>query len=119
LAPERYGQDSVQIDSTVQKLEKKSRVSNAPPATRQATQIALDRSKGDYGQMDCECGRNQESDARSQQSEVRDQPMRSGASRNCVPKLKLGYEEIGNQNPDDAGQTALDSPKGQFARMEL
>jgi hypothetical protein len=46
-------------------------------------------------------------------------PMRSGASRKCVPKQKLGHEEIGSQNPDHAGQTALDSPKGQFARMEL
>jgi hypothetical protein len=45
--------------------------------------------------------------------------MRSRASQNCVPKQKLGHEEIGSQNPDHAGQTALDSPKGRYAQIEL
>jgi hypothetical protein len=34
-------------------------------------------------------------------------------------QAELGHEEIGSQNPDDIDQTALDSPKGQFARTEL
>jgi hypothetical protein len=34
-------------------------------------------------------------------------------------QAELGHEEIGCQNPDDADQTALVSPKGYFAQIEL
>jgi hypothetical protein len=33
-------------------------------------------------------------------------------------QAELGHEEIRNQNPDDAGQIALDRPKGWYAQIK-